>query len=81
MNAGEIQKIIFYGQYIAPISYEKEVVTATAEAGNYMSVVYKATSDNAAKQVSVGDPWYWDTFKLSGARFGLYKGTNFLMFY
>lgn len=81
MNAGEIQRIIFYGQYIAPISYEKEVVTATAEAGNYMSVVYKATSDNPAKQVSVGDQWYWDTFKLTGARFGLYKGTDFLMFY
>ena len=81
MNAGEIQRIIFYGQYIAPISYEKEVVTATAEDGNYMSVVYKATSDNAAKQVSVGDPWYWDTFKLNSARFGLYKGTDFLMFY
>lgn len=81
LNSGDIQKVIFYGQYIAPISYEKEVVTATAEAGNYLSVVYKSTKDDPAKQMAVGDQWYWDTFKLSGARFGLYKGTNFLMFY
>ena len=81
LNSGDIQKVIFYGQYIAPISYEKEVVTATAESGNYLSVVYKSTKDDAAKQMAVGDQWYWDTFKLSGARFGLYKGTSFLMFY
>ena len=90
LNSGDIQKVIFYGQYIAPISYEKEVVTATAEAGNYLSVVYKKAErkevDDGSEKghsviTAVGEDWYWDTFKLSGARFGLYKGTNFLMFY
>ena len=81
LNSGDIQKVIFYGQPIAPIDYDKDVVTAKAEPGNYLSVVYKATTDKPEKQQAVGDQWYWDTFKLSDARFGLYKGTNFLMFY
>lgn len=81
LNSGSVQKILFYGKAIAPIDYDKDVVTAAEEEGNYLSVVYKATSDKPEKQQAVGDEWYWDTFKLSDARFGLYKGTDFLMFY
>jgi hypothetical protein len=91
INAGDINRILFYGQYIAPIkNYEKETVSVTAEAGNYMSVVFKEAErkevDDGSEKghsviTAVGEGWYWDTFKMSSARFGLYKNTDFLLFY